>query len=154
MARFLRAALGLVLMPLVLAACGNPTQPVGTYPTYRFTCCTGSDIKQVWHPGQTVDLHWNVEAGPLTADNAAHSLVISAALNGPFADVATLKKTGGGSSGIQGPAIKTNDRTATAPVMSFVLPADLPAGFYNLTIKWDSGGGNWWSGGSVVQVGP
>jgi hypothetical protein len=153
MARFLRAALGLVLTPLMLAACGNAAQPVGTYPTYRFTCCTGSDIKQVWHPGQTVDLHFMVETGPLTADSAEHSLVLSAALSGAYADVATLKKSGGPAV-IQGPVIKTSDRNSTPPVLSFVLSPDLPPGFYNLTIKWDSGGGNYWSTGSIVQVAP
>jgi hypothetical protein len=153
MARFLRASFGLVLTPLILAACGNAAQPVGTYPTYRFTCCTGSDIKQVWHSGQTVDLHFMVETGPLTPDSAEHSLVLSASLSGAYADVATLKKAGGPAL-IQGPVIKTTDRNPTPPLLSFVLPPDLPPGFYNLTIKWDSGGGNYWSTGSIVQVGP
>jgi hypothetical protein len=153
MARFLRASFGLVLTPLILAACGNAAQPVGTYPTYRFTCCTGSDIKQVWHSGQTVDLHFMVETGPLTADSAEHSLVLSASLSGAYADVATLKQAGGPAL-IQGPVIKTSDRNPTPPLLSFGLPPDLPAGFYNLTIKWDSGGGNYWSTGSIVQVGP
>jgi hypothetical protein len=152
MARWLRAALGM-LLTLVLAGCGSQSV-LPTYPSYKFTCCEGNELRQVWHPGQTVELRWSVAAGPLTSDTTEYPVVLSTALSGPFADVSSLKKAAVPFGPIAGPEVKTTNRTAVAPVMSFTLPPDLPAGFYNLTIKQDFGGGNWWSSGSIVQVSP
>lgn len=153
MARCLGAVLGMLLIPLVLAGCGSqPVLPM--YPSYKFTCCEGNELRQVWHPGQTVELRWSVAAGPLTPDTTAYPVVISTALSGPFADVSSLKKAAAPSVPIAGPEIRTTNRTAVGPVMSFTLPPDLAAGFYNLTMKQDYGGGNWWSSGSIVQVSP
>jgi hypothetical protein len=147
------AALGIALA--FLAACGGSPQPGVTYPRYQFTCCTTADIYQVWHPGQAVRLHWIVQPASSTGDTTRHPLVLIAVLMGPYSDVPTLKKGGPTTYAVQGPVVRTDDRTpAPAPITEFILPADLPEGFYNLEIKVDSGGGNYMAASSVVQVGP
>jgi hypothetical protein len=152
-ARLLRTSLGVLLTTVLIAGCGNAAQPAGRYPTYQFNCCSASDVNPMWQAGQTVDLHWSVEPGPSTADDIAHTIILTAVLSGPYADAPTLKKAGGATHFIQGPVIKTTNRDATPPVTTFILPADLPAGFYNLAIKMDFGGGNSMGAGSVIQVG-
>lgn len=140
---------------LFLAACGGSAQSGLTYPLYQFTCCTTADIDQVWHPGQSVTLHWIVQPAGTTGDTTRHQLVLSAVLMGPYSDVPTLKKGGPTAYAVQGPVVKTDDRTpAPAPTTEFILPAALPVGFYNLEVKVDSGGGTFMTASSVVQVGP
>jgi hypothetical protein len=81
-------------------------------------------------------------------------MTLTAALTGPFANVGSLKNGAAANRTVRAVAIKTDDRTPTAPNSTFILPSDLPPGLYNLAIAVDFGGGNSWSAGSVVQVGP
>jgi hypothetical protein len=126
-----------------------------TYNAYYLTCCTKADIDQLWQPGTEVDLHWIVEAGTRTTVNPTHKLVIAAGLTGPFSDIAALKQAKGATHAVQGSAVTIDDRVPPPEpeVSIFLLPADLPAGYYNLETKVDFGDGSSARGGTIIRVG-
>lgn len=144
------------LAGVLLSACGYyAPQPV-TYTEYQLTCCTKADVEQVWRPGTTVALHLIVQKSTKTAVNPSHRVVLTSVLVGPFEDVTSLKHSSTGAHSVNGAEIVFDDSTQPAPesqVMSFVLPSDLPSGFYQLNLRWDFGGGNAVESGSVVRVG-
>jgi hypothetical protein len=138
-----------------VTACGmlGPT-PV-TYTAYGLTCCTQADVEQLWQPGTEVDLHWIVETATRTTVNPTHKFAVVAVLTGPYADVATLKQAKGATHVVQGSVVMMDDRMAPPQprVTIFLLPADLPSGYYNLETKVDFGDGSSAGGGSIVRVG-
>ena len=149
----LSAALIAMTAAVLLIACG----PSATrYMAYQLTCCTQTDIERIWQPGTAVDLHWIATSSEVTTVNPSHRVVITGALSGPFADVSTLKqgKTAATNS-VTGSTVTFDNRVPPAvnTVMSFDLPADLPAGLYNLSMAWDFGAGDSASAASVVRVG-
>ena len=150
MSRVASSALALLLV----AACGVTGPNPVTYTAYQLTCCTQADVEQLWQPGTEVDLHWTVESGTKTTVNPTHKVVVVVTLTGPYADVVTLKQAKGGTHVVQGSVITMDDRVPPAePAVSiFLLPADLPPGYYNLAFNTDFGGGNSAGGASVVRV--
>jgi hypothetical protein len=139
---------------MLLSACG-PAGPTVTYTQYQLTCCTQADVDQAWRPGTAVELHWIVMSSTTTTVNPTHKAVVSAALMGPFSDIAALKRAGGAAHAVQGSIVTFDDRTPPPPdeVSSFLLPADLPPGYYQLNIRVDFGDGGSAGGGSIVRVG-
>jgi hypothetical protein len=152
--RLVGLASALCVAGMVLGACYAPG-PTVTYTQYQLTCCVQSDIGQVWKPGTTVELHWIVMSATTTMANPTHKAVVSAALTGPFSDVATLKRAGGATHAVQGSIVTFDDRTPppSDEVSTFFLPADLPPGYYQLNIRADFGDGAWAGGYSIVRVG-
>lgn len=149
-------ALAPVLPAMLLTACGLPGSNAVTYTAYQLTCCTQADIEQVWQPGTEVDLHWTVESRTRTAAaGGGHKVMIVVALMGPYSDIATLKSSKGATHVVQGSVITMDDRVPPPEpaITTFLLPADLPAGYYNLTFTTDFGGGNSMEGASIVRVG-
>jgi hypothetical protein len=144
-----------VLALLLVVACGATGPNPVTYNAYQLTCCTQTDIDQVWQPGKEVDLHWTVESSTRTTVNPTHKVVIVVTLTGPYADVATLKQAKGGSHVVQGSVITMDDRVPplVPEVTTFLLPGDLPAGYYKLSFKTDFGDGSSAGSASIVQVG-
>jgi hypothetical protein len=138
-----------------MTGCGMLGSSPVTYTAYQLTCCAKADIEQTWQPGTEVDLHLMVETRKQTTISATHKVVIVVALMGPFSDVPTLKHAQGATHIVQGSVITIDDRIPPPepPVSIFLLPADLPAGFYNLSFKSDFGGGNSMETGSIVHVG-
>jgi hypothetical protein len=115
---------------------------------YSLKCCTQADINRPWQPGTTVDLHWTVGSDNLLDrvfdTNPIHKGFITAFLSGPS-----------GSSAVHGSVIAVDDRTrpSTTPVTTFVLPADLPPGNYDLVLIWDDGSGSTIDPRNIVRVG-
>ncbi len=155
MERLLRWTLVLLLPATLLTACGLPGPKAVTYTGYYLTCCTQADIDQPWKPGTTVELHWIVESFSRTTVNPTHKAVATAVLTGPYSDVPTLKHASGATHSVKGSVIAMDDRTppSTTPVTTFLLPPDLPPGYYNLNFKWDFGDGSSADSGSIVRVG-
>jgi hypothetical protein len=139
----------------LLTACGMPSANPVTYNAFQLTCCTKADIDQLWKPGTEVDLHWIVVTSTRTTVAPNHKLVIVGSLTGPYNDVATLKQGKGATHVVQGSVVTMDDRfpPLEPAVTTFVLPADLPAGYYNLSFKTDFGDGSSAGGASVVRVG-
>jgi hypothetical protein len=126
-----------------------------TYSAYQLTCCTRADVEQVWKPGTEVDLDWIVQNTTTTTVSPSHKVVVTATLMGPYSDIPTLKHASGATHVVQGSVIEMDDRVPPPdPAVSiFLLPADLPPGYYNLAFKTDFGGGNSAGGASIVRVG-
>ena len=156
MRRILRLALAILLPLVLLTACGFPGQNAVTYTAYYLTCCTKADIDQTWQPGTTVELHWILESASRTTVNPTHKTVLTAVLTGPYKDASTLKEASGATHTVQGSITTMDDRNPppVTPVATFLLPPDLPPGYYNLKIKWDFGDGSSAASASIVQVGP
>jgi hypothetical protein len=153
--RLISLVWALCLAGTLVTSCGLPGSGAVTYTQYQLTCCTTADIDQVWQPGTTVELHWIVMTSTTTTIKPTHKTVVSAVLMGPFSDVATLKRAGGATHAVQGSIVTFDDRTPPPAneVSTFLLPADLPRGYYQLNIKVDFGDGGSAGGGSVVRVG-
>jgi len=126
-----------------------------TYTAYELTCCNKADIEQLWQPGTEVDLHWIVDSRTTTAVSPGHKVVITATLMGPYSDIDTLKHASSATKLVQGSVITMDDSVPPAepPVSIFLLPVDLPPGYYNLEFKSDFGGGNSAGGASIIRVG-
>jgi len=136
---------------LLTASCGAASTSAVTYATYSVTCCQSSDIDQLYHPGETLVLHWIVSPGPPTSSHAPTRLTLSASLDGAFGSVADLK---GGSPAADTPraaSVTTTDRSPTVPNSVIQLPADLAPGYYNLVFK-IAAAGNSFGGASVIQI--
>lgn len=149
-----RWLLSLVFASL-LAACGSlGPQPI-TYTAFQLTCCAKADIDQPWRPGTAVQLHWIIQQAPRTTTNPSHTVTISTVLTGPYPSVESLKASNVAARTVTGSVIQFDDRIRpnAEVATTFALPADLPAGFYRLDIKWDFGDGNSAGSGTVVQVG-
>ena len=69
-----------------LGACAGPP-PGPTGPTY--SCCVAADIERIYHPGDTLTIHWIVQ-GPPAPSGAAHQIELSARLSGAFGNVAGI----------------------------------------------------------------
>lgn len=137
---------------------------------YDVTCCTQADIDRPWQPGTTVELHWTVELNSFNVpdrvfdkfENPTHKVSITAFLSGPYSDPAAVNQAmQPGSTGdihaatVQGTVTTLDDgtRPSTTPVTTFVLPADLPPGYYDLTLLWQDGNGGTGDSRNIVRVG-
>lgn len=140
---------------MLAAACGGSTpNTVAVYPVYQFTCCVSEDVNQTWRPGQTIELRWIVKQGAPSVSSTPHPVTLFATMYGPYSDVESLKKAGGtGAWAIQGSVVKTNDRTSSQPISTFILPSSLPPGYYNLMFADDFGSGHSANGAMVIRVG-
>ena len=148
MRRVLLWTLVLLLPATLLSACWLPGRT--TYTAYNLTCCTQADIDRLWQPGTTVELHWKVESASVSKLNPTHRVSTTAFLGGPYSDLAALNLAIQGAPSdeathtVQGSVIAMDDRAppSTTPVTTFLLPTDLPAGYYDLTLYWvDQDGG-------------
>lgn len=130
----------------MLAGCPSPAPASGvTYATYTYNCCAEISAGMTsWHPGQHVILHWTAAAGPQTTHKAPRALTLRVTLIGPFASVDALKQAISqrqippGVRSIDAATPAVTDRTGGTPELD--LPADLPAGYYNLDMLIGSGG--------------
>jgi hypothetical protein len=160
----------LVLLPAIALVSGAILAFLLTDTGYDVTCCTQADIDQPWQPGTTVELRWTVESGgPNLPDrvfdrfeNPTHKVSITAVLSGPYSDRAAVNQAiQQGPTGdipavtVLGSVTAMDDRSrpSTTPVTTFALPADLPAGYYDLTLLWEDGNGGIGDSRNIVRVG-
>ncbi|HSP09756.1 MAG TPA: hypothetical protein VLU92_09200 [Candidatus Dormibacteraeota bacterium] len=144
-----------VLLPLVfLAVCGPAPQAV-TYTAYYLVCCTQAELDQPWRPGTTVELSWIVESVRRTTVNPTHKAVATGVLTGPYSDAPAPQSASGATHTVHGTTVAMDDRMAPSatPVATFVLPANVPPGYYNLNMRWDFGDGSLAESDSTVRVG-
>jgi len=154
---------GLVLLVLVVrishtsTAQGSSTSMVNGPPfAYGYTCCSASVVDTIYHPGQTITVHWTRTRYSLDGNQAAPT-TLSMALNGPFRSVTSLKKDSIGPHPHPGHTtadsltIRLMDNVAASPVSRIQIPNDASSGFYNMTQK--TGTKNLWvSGASVIRI--
>lgn len=153
--RAVAAIAGFMLAALFGGCTSSPSgHQAVTYAVYKFTCCVANDIQQKWHPGQKVQLHWIVESAGQTSNSTPDPIALVAVLEGPFPDAVTLKSGAAAARIVPAEATFTDDRSPAAPISSFELPPDLPAGLYNLVLMVESPNGNSTRAASIVSVGP
>ena len=96
-------------------------------------------------------VHWIVSEGPPSVSPHAARVTLTAALSGPYADVAGLKNASAAAPAVSAVPVHTTDRATGAPVSRLVIPAAAPSGFYNLTFTVDLRDGTR-TGASVIRV--
>ena len=152
----MRRRIPAVMVPLAVAgaaACSHqPSNETTSQAHFAYTCCEQSDIAPVRHPGQAVTLHWIVRAaGETDSESSPLPVTLSAALTGPFVDVASLKASEPDSPVASSAPLHTTDVEGGDPTTTLRIPPDAKPGFYNLTFAVESGGGTV-SGASVIRV--
>lgn len=134
-----------------LACTSGPATPIVRHATYTYTCCATADVDTVRHPGDTFSVHWIVSEGSPTASDSASTVTLTAELNGPFADVTSLKAAPTSRLTLKAEPLVTTDRAGGEPVSTISIPADARPGFYNLAFSMESSGGRV-SGASIVRI--
>jgi hypothetical protein len=138
---------------LALAGCGQRADHGldAHRATVTYTCCRQADIAPVRHPGDAVQVHWIVSAGPPSASSNAAPVTLSASLSGPYPDVNSLKMASTPVAAATAAPVRTTDGAVGAPTSTLVVPADAASGFYNLTFAVESEGATR-SGASIIRV--
>jgi len=145
-------AIGALLFA-VGACAGPPAPPPG--PTY--SCCASGDIDRIYHPGDTLSIHWIVH-GPPAPSGAAPRFELDVRLSGSFGSVEELKSqvvhAGGQAAGPQTVAAAPLHPTGVAgeqPVSTILIPLTAAPGYYNLEFSVAEPGSTF-SGGSIIQI--
>jgi len=146
----LASVIAAVIVPACLAGCGST--PTVSYPRYQFACCDAFNPQQIWHPGQTLTLSWTSASAVQTSTAQGETVTLTATLSGPYPDADTLKSGVSATRTLKATPITANDSQPGTFTSSIALPADLPAGFYNLSTANTYASGET-SGATVIQVG-
>lgn len=147
-----------VVAALFLGACGGGSPAPLTETLFQYSCCARADVDQVLKPGEVLSLHWDTRPVAGTKVAPARYVHLQAELDGPYADVSSLKANKSGRLPGGGRTLKASELTVDTwrreqVASSIALPADLPGGFYNLRFTVTSTPGNSFGGGSIVRVG-
>jgi hypothetical protein len=102
------------------------------YPGNAYTCCSSQDVNTVYHPGETLRLHW-IATRVMTTNPNPTRVTLTAQLNGPFVDEAHLKGNPTGGTTLLAPPIEATTTVGESHTSTISLPATLVPGYYNLT---------------------
>ncbi|MGR6318306.1 hypothetical protein Q2K19_01280 [Micromonospora soli] len=150
--------LACVVVPF-LAACGpEPSGPVAAGPV-TYTCCAASEVDRLYRPGQTVTLHWSVEAPDEPGPATPPRVELTALLTGPFATVDELKiattdtRTVPGLVTFAAAPVRPSGAPGERPVSTIAIGSDARPGYYHLATSVIGDGGTA-GGASVVRLVP
>lgn len=125
-----------------------------------YSCCEAGDVNTVYHPDQTMYLHWIVDepsggGSPDTASGLPVELI--AGLTGPYQSVQELKISeapalGQGARTFRAPTLRPNRVRGERPVSAIAIPTDAGSGYYDLIFSVTEVGGGTFSGASIVQI--
>ena len=108
--------------------------------SFSYTCCSASVVDTIYHPGQTIVVHWS--RTQYSRDGARPATItLSMGLTGPFGTVSSLKQKSIGAHPQLGPItanaapIRLKDNVAGSPVSRIQIPKDATSGYYNMTMK-------------------
>lgn len=105
---------------------------------YSYTCCTASLVNTVYHPGETIVVHWIRVAGTPTREHAV-PITLSMGLSGPYRTVLLLKTDSIGAhphlghTTVSAASIRVMDTPAASPISILQIPSNAGDGYYNLT---------------------
>jgi len=106
-------------------------RPTVRKPTYWYRCCAKSDLAHDLEAGKTFDLHWIAETElPLPIPTGRY-VTLAADLVGPYQDPFSNIADGDVHT-VAAPDVTADLWEAETPVSSMALPAELPAGAYQL----------------------
>jgi hypothetical protein len=116
-----------------------------------------ADIDRIYHPGETLSIHWIVQGSPAPSGAVPH-FELNARLSGSFGSVEELKSqvvhAEGRAAGPQTVAAAPLHPTGVAgeqPVSTILIPLTAAPGYYDLTFS-VSEPGDTFSGGSIIQI--
>lgn len=130
------ALVALAVAAVVFARLGHGRPAPGSQASVSYTCCRPADIDPVFHPGQTMLLHWTVTVTRGAATGATGATGIAAPtrldvqLSGPYA--AAGAKGAGAPVVARAPQLLVTGREAAAPVSRLRIPAGAAPGYYQL----------------------
>lgn len=135
------ALVGLVRISHTSTVENVSTPTVGGPPfAFSYTCCNASVVDTIYHPGQTIVVHWS--RTQYSRDGARPTTItLSMGLSGPFATVNSLKHESIGAHPRLGPitanaaSVRIKDNVAGSPVSRIQIPKDATSGYYNMTMK-------------------
>jgi hypothetical protein len=151
---------GAVLGAILLTAMSSCTTKASTMdssgPTY--TCCAEADVNKLYHPGDTISIHWIVVPSTTAPGGHAPQVELRASLAGSFGTVGDLKQANGGGT-VRGDTtyeatpIRPSGQSGEQPVSLIAIPANAAPGYYNLTTSVTRPDFTV-SGGAVIQITP
>ena len=131
-----------------LAACAGP--PLGPTPGLTYSCCAATDIERIYHPGDTLTIHWIVQGTPAPS-GAVPQFELNVKLSGAFGSVADLKGGAAGSRTVAAAPVHPTGLADEQPVSTILIPLTAGSGYYDLTFSVDEPGASF-SGRSIVQI--
>lgn len=143
------AALGLI--GAGCSASGGTNGPQRAVTT--FTCCTGRDVNRVYHPGDTMTIHWIKDTGR-TGTHGQSAYMLKAELDGSFQGVVQAKAPHAlGVHTASAHLIQVSPALAdtATPVSRIRIAVDATPGLYNLTTTVIDGGSRE-SGTTIIRV--
>ena len=140
-------AVGALLLS-VGACTGPPLGPTYQGPTY--TCCVAADINQIYHPGDTLSIHWIVQGSPAPS-GAVLRFELNAHLDGPFGSVTELKGGAAGKQTVAAAPLRPTGVAGEQPVSTIQIPLTAEPGYYNLVTSVGARGSTF-SGASIIQI--
>ncbi len=123
---------------------------------HSYTCCAASLVNTMYHPGETIVLHWLGTPG-VPARQAAAPIALSMRVSGPYRTIASLKTDSVGATPhlgrttVSAAAVRVMNTAIASPTSTLHLPSSAGSGYYNLT--WEAGTRDLSiGGGSVIRV--
>lgn len=137
-----------LLARAIAVGCSTPTvRGTGVW----YTCCSDSVVSTRWHPGLQLPVIW-ARSDNVPPGHSFQPVTLSAVLTGPFRNATALKaaitRNQGGKITAAAPQIRVSRNPPRSPVSVIAIPANAPAGLYNLRTSASSGGGS--ETGSVI----
>jgi hypothetical protein len=117
-----------------------------------YTCCAAKNVDTLYHPGDTLTVHWIVRPSDAGTRNSV-PVELTAVLTGSFGSVDALKAGASGSVRYAAAPIHPTGSPGEQPVSTIVIGSDAPPGYYNLATAATQGGGSA-GGASIVRVVP
>ena len=126
--------------------------PARNKPWVSFTCCRSADVDRVYHPGDTVRIHWIADFQPSGSTGATAPITLTARIVGSFRSVQHMKRQFRMSArGIESEPIHVTEQSlGRHPISEIQLPADTHPGVYSLVTTINDGGVE--SGASSITV--
>jgi hypothetical protein len=116
-----------------------------------FSCCRSGDVDRVYHPGDTVRVHWIADDRPDGSTGRAVPLTLTARIVGTFTSAQQMKRhLYMSADGIDSEPIHVTEQSlGRHPVSEIRLPDDIRPGLYGLVWKIDEDGSVVSAAGSI-----
>jgi hypothetical protein len=141
---------------LSVGGCAGPRVET-TYQGPTYTCCVAADIDRIYHPGDTLTIHWIVQGSPAPS-GAVLRFELNAHLDGPFGSVEELKSQvvhakgqAAGPQTVAAAPVRPTGAAGEQPVSTIPIPLTAEPGYYNLETSVGAAGSTF-SGGSIIQI--
>jgi hypothetical protein len=139
-----------VAVGALLLAIGGCTGSPPSYHGPTYTCCLAADIDRVYHPGDTLSIHWIAQGSPAPSGAEPH-FELNAHLDGPFGTVTELKGGAAPPHTLAAAPLRPTGVAGEQPVSTIPIPLTAEPGSYDLVTSVAETGSTF-SGGSIIQI--